>query len=531
MRLFKYLILLAFVPLFSAQSKTFVYCSEGSPIAFNPQVTTDGTSNNAASYTIYNRLVDFAPGSTEIIPSLAESFEISKDNLTYTFNLRKGVKFHTTKYFKPSREFIADDVLFSFNRQKDNKHPFHHVGGGFYEYFQSMEMGKLIKEIKKVDDFKIQIILTHPNAAFLANMAMPFMSILSKEYGENLLAKKEPNRIDHYPIGTGPFYFIRYVKDNQVRYKHNKDFFNAVPEIENLVISITPDANVRYQKLKTGECHFIYAPAPSDLPSMRKNEKIKIVHGPGLNIAYLAFNTTKKPFDNLLVRLAISHALNKQSYIKAIYMGHAMVAINPLPPGIWAYDKTIKDYNLNLKKSKELLKQAGYPNGFETEIWTLPINRPYNPNGKKMGEMMQADLAKIGIKAKLITYDWATYLSKANKGEHSLIQMGWTGDNGDPDNFLSILLGCAAIESGSNLSRWCDKKFNRLLVQAIRENDQAKRTKLYQEAQKIFKSNAPWVPIAHSVVYRAMLEEVEGYKLSPLGHDVFTTIKLQKRKK
>jgi len=531
MRLFKYLILLTFLPLFSLRAQTFVYCSEGSPIAFNPQVTTDGTSNNAASYTIYNRLVDFAPGSTEIVPSLASSWEVSKDKLSYTFNLRKSVKFHTTKYFKPTREFNSDDVLFSFNRQKDKLHPFHHVGGGIYEYFQSMEMGKLIKEIKKIDDYKIKIVLSYPNAAFMANMAMPFMSILSKEYGESLTLKKEQNKIDHYPIGTGPFLFVRYIKDNQVRYKHHKGFFGNVPQIKNLVISITPDANVRYQKLKTGECHFIYAPAPSDLPAMKKNAKIKIVEGPGLNIAYLAFNTDKKPFDNLLVRKAISHALNKAAYIKAIYMGHAMVAKNPIPPGIWSYDDSIKDYNFDLKKAKELLKQAGYPNGFETEIWTLPITRPYNPNGKKMGEMMQADLAKIGIRVKLITYDWATYLSKANKGEHSLIQMGWTGDNGDPDNFLNILLGCASIKSGSNLSRWCDKSFNKLIVEAIRENDVALRTKMYKKAQRIFKKEAPWVPIAHSVVYRAMLNEVQGYKLSPLGHDIFSNVKLEKRKK
>jgi len=531
MRLFKYLILLTFLPLFSAQSQTFVYCSEGSPIAFNPQITTDGTSNNAASYTIYNRLLDFAPGSTEIIPSLAESWEVSKDKLSYTFKLRKGVKFHTTKYFKPSREFNSDDVLFSFNRQKVKEHPFHHVGGGLYEYFQSMEMGKLIQEIVKIDDYKIKIVLAYPNAAFLANMAMPFMSILSKEYGEGLTLKKEQNRIDHYPVGTGPFLFVRYIKDSQIRYKHHAHYFEAVPEIKNLVISITPDANVRYQKLKTGECHFIYAPAPSDLASMKKNKKIKIVEGAGLNVAYLAFNTDKKPFDNILVRKAISHALNKSAYIKAIYMGHAMVAKNPIPPGIWSYDDSIKDYGYDPEKAKKLLKKAGYPNGIDTEIWTLPITRPYNPNGKKMGEMMQADLAKIGIRAKLITYDWATYLSKANKGEHSLIQMGWTGDNGDPDNFLNILLGCASIASGSNLSRWCNKKFNNLIVEAIRENNQAKRSKMYQKAQKIFKKEAPWVPIAHSVVYRAMLEEVQGYILSPLGHDVFSRVKLEKSKK
>jgi dipeptide transport system substrate-binding protein len=510
-----------------AKKKTFVYCSEGSPSAFNPQITTDGTSNNAAAHTIYERLVEFKYGTTNIVGALAKKWEISKDKKSYTFHLRKGVQFHQTKFFKPTRELNADDVLFSINRMRLKSHPFHKIGGGHYEYFTGMEMATLIKDVKKISPYVVQITLNKPEAPFLANMAMSFMSILSKEYGDHLISKKSPEDIDHYPVGTGPFVFKKYTKDTSIRYKSNKSYWGTKPKISNLVFSITPDASVRYQKLRTKECHLIIEPSPADLASMKTNPSIKVLEAPGLNVGYLAMNTKKAPFNKTDVRRAINYALNKASYIKAIYLGHAMVAKNPLPPTIWSYNKNVNNYDYNLVKAKALMKKAGYSKGFETEIWTLPVTRPYNPNGKKMGEMMQADLAKIGIKAKLITYDWPTYLKKARLGEHQLIQLGWTGDNGDPDNFLNVLLGCSGVNAGSNVARWCHGKFNDLILKAKRITGKKERTKLYAKAQKIFNDQAPWAPIAHSIIFRAMVKGVKGYKIDPLGGDIFKTVDIQ----
>ncbi len=511
----------------SLSAKTFVYCSEGSPSAFNPQITTDGTSNNASAHTVYNRLVDFKYGTTEIKASLATSWKVSKDKKIYLFNLRKGVKFHTTKYFAPTRNFNADDVLFSFNRQKDKKHAYHLVGGGHYEYFNAMDMGNLIKEIKKVNDFQVKITLTKPEAPFLANMAMSFMGILSKEYADQLQKENKKERIDNFPVGTGPYIFKSYKKDTLIRFTKNKDYFESRPKIDKLVFSITPDPSVRYQKLKTGECHLIIEPAPADVASMKKNIKLKVLEGAGLNVGYLAMNVKKKPFDNVNVRKAINLALNRQAYIDAIYLGNAKIAKNPLPPTIWSYDKNIKPFEFNVKKAKSLLTKAGFANGFKTELWTLPVTRPYNPNGKKMGEMMQADLAKIGIKVKLISYDWPTYLAKSRKGEHTMIQLGWTGDNGDPDNFLNVLLGCTSVKAGSNVSKWCNKDFNKLITRAKTITSQKERTKLYKTAQRVFRKEVPWAPIAHSTIYRAMSKNVIGYKIDPLGGDIFRAVDLK----
>lgn len=523
----KFITLLVAIFVGQIQAKTFVYCSEGSPSAFNPQITTDGTSNNAAGMTIYNRLVDFKQGTTEVVPSLAESWVISKDKLNYTFKLRKGVKFHSTKYFTPTRDLNADDVVFSIERQNNKNHPYYMVGGGNYEYFVGMEMDKAIKAVEKVDDMTVKIVLNQPEAPFLANLAMPFMSVLSKEYADKLTKDNKKEDIDQFPIGTGPFVFSKYQKDTLIRYERHSDYFEGAPKIEKLVFSITPDASVRYQKLKTGECHLIIEPSPNDLESMKSNETITLMQAPGFNVGYLAMNVMKKPFDNLMVRKAVNHALNRKAYIEAIYQGHAVAAVNPMPPTIWGYNSAIKGSDYNPKLAKELLAKAGFPNGFETEMWTLPVTRPYNPNGKKMGEMMQADLAAVGIKVKLVTFDWPTYLSKSKTGDHTMIQMGWTGDNGDPDNFLNVLLGCSGVESGSNYSRWCHKEFNKQVKDARSTVDLKKRTSFYKKAQDIFAKELPWAPIAHSVVFRAMSSKVSGYIMDPLGSDSFKSVDIK----
>jgi len=513
---------------FSAQAKkTFVYCSEGSPSTFNPQMGTDGPTINASSKMLYNRLVTFERGSTKVVPSLATKWSSSKDGLTFTFELRKGVKFHSTKTFTPSRDFNADDVLFSFNRQRLMDHPFHKVNGGTYEYFKSMDMGTIIKDVVKLDPYKVKFVLSRPEAPFLANLAMDFASILSKEYADQLLKAKTPEQLAIQPVGTGPYVFQRYQKDNLIRYTKNSNYFDGPPKVDRVVFAITPDPHVRFQKLKTGECHFIAEPSPVDLAEMKKHKAINVLEQPGLNVGYLAMNVEKPPLNNKKVRQAIHHAMNRGSYIEAIYKGNAKVAKNPIPPTMWSYEKGLKEYDFNISKAKDLLKEAGFEKGFKLELWTLPVSRPYNPNGKKMGELIQADLKKVGVNVKLVTYDWPTYLAKARKGEHQLIQLGWTGDNGDPDNFLNVLLGCSGVKAGSNVARWCNKNFESLVGKAKTTTDVKARTKLYKQAQKVFKEEVPWVTLAHATVFKAMSKKVKGYKLSPFGTEDFAKIDIQ----
>ena len=496
---------------------TLAYCSDGSPSIFNPQLISDGVSNNA-TVDIYNRLLEFEYGGSTVIPSLAESWTISDDQHKYTFKLRKGVSFHTTEYFTPTRNLNADDVLFSVNRQLDKNHPYHQTSGGTYIFFNAMGMEKIVKSVRKIDDYTVEFTLSAPNAPFLANMAMNFMAILSKEYADKLLAEKKQEHIDQFPVGTGPFVFDSYTKDTLIRYHAHPSYWEeGLPKVKSLIVSITPDASVRYQKLKAGECHLIIEPPLSDIQAMENDENIKVMSQAAFNVGYLAINTAKKPFDNPLVRKAINHALNKRSYIEAVYLGRAVMAKNPLPPTIWSYDDTIVDYPYDVNKAKALLAEAGLSNGFETTLWAQPVTRPYNPDGRKLAEMMQADLAQVGIRARIVSYDWPTYLNRSRNFEHELLQMGWTGDNGDPDNFLNYLLGCNSIGSGENNAHWCHQEFNRRVIEAARVSNMDERTRLYKEAQKIFKEEAPWVPIAHSLIYRAMSARVNNYKVHQVG--------------
>ena len=511
----------------SAAKKTFVYCSEGSPSTFNPQLAMDGTSFNASSRTVYNRLVEFERGKTRLVPGLAESWSYDPAKMTWTFNLRKGVQWHSSTLFKPTRAFNADDVLFSFNRQRLPKHPWHKVSGGRYEYFEAMEMSQIIGDIVKVNDHQVKFVLTRNYTPFLADLAMDFASILSKEYADRMMAAKTPEKLDRQPIGTGPYVFGKYVKDSQVRYTSHSNYFGGKSPLDQLIFSITVDNNVRFQKLKTRECHLIAYPAVQDLPAIKKDSKLKLMEKEGLNVAYLAFNVKKKPFDNVLVRKAIHHALNRNHYIKTVYNGTAVVAKNPMPPAVMGYNEQIKDYPYDPDTARKLLKQAGYAKGFSAELWTLPVQRPYMPDGKKLGVLMQADLAKVGIKVKLVTYDWPTYLSKSKNGEHQMLQLGWSGDNGDPDNFLRVLLSCKSVEAGSNRANWCNKEFSELVKKAAETDDLRKREKYYREAQQVFKDAAPWVTIAHAKIFRGMSQRVKNFRIDPLGSDRFDGVDLR----
>jgi dipeptide transport system substrate-binding protein len=510
-----------------AAASTLVYCSEGSPETFNPQLSTSGTTFDASSRQIYNRLVEFKPGTTEIVPGLALRWDISKDGLEYTFHLRQKVSFHNTEYFTPGRYFNADDVLFSLNRQRNKSDPWHKVSGGVYKYFNDMGLSNLIKDVIKLDEHMVKVILNHPDSTFLSNMAMDFASILSKEYADVMMKEGSPEMLDIKPVGTGPFMFVKYEKDAFIRYQAHPAYWRGKEKLDKLVFAITVDPSVRYARLRTGECQVMAYPLPTDILSMKKNPAITVDEQPGLNTAYWAFNVRKPPFDKARVRQAMNYAINRQAILDVIYQGTGTKASSLIPPTIWEWKGIDNDYDYNPNRAKKLLADGGYPEGFEIDIWAMPVQRPYNPNARKMAELMQQDLKKIGVNANIVTYEWGTYLKKSRQGEHQTILLGWTGDNGDPDNFFTPLLSCAASETGNNRSFWCNKRFDDLISLARIELDKQKRKKLYRLAEVIFKQDAPWLTIAHSVRYQPYLKNVQGLKIDPFGGIYFSGVSLK----
>jgi dipeptide transport system substrate-binding protein len=510
-------------PAFAA--KTLVYCSEGSPEGFNPQLYTAGTTFDASSRQIYNRLAEFEPGTTNIQPALAESWEVSDDGLEYTFKLRQGVKWQSTDWFQPSRDFNADDVVFSFERQWKTDHPYHGVSGGTYEYFNSMGLQELLKAVEKVDDHTVKFVLNNPEAPFIANMGMDFASILSAEYADAMEQAGTPEQVDLQPVGTGPFQLVAYQKDAVIRYQAHPDYWDGKAALDNVIFAITPDASVRWQKLQAGECHVMPYPNPADLDAMMQHPDIEVLEQEGLNVGYLAFNTEKEPFTDVKVRQALNMAINKQAIMDAVFQGAGKIAKNPIPPTIWSYNEDVEDYPFDPEQAKKLLEEAGAAN-LKTNIWAMPVQRPYNPNARRMAELIQADWRNVGVDAEIVSFEWGEYLKRSNEGEHETVLLGWTGDNGDPDNFLYVLLSCDAAKDGANRARWCHEPFDEFVTEAKRVADQAERTRLYEEAQVVFKEQAPWVTIAHSVVFKPIRNNVEGFTIDPFGGHYFYTVDL-----
>ncbi|WP_293762819.1 ABC transporter substrate-binding protein [uncultured Aquitalea sp.] len=506
---------------------TLIYCSEASPEGFDSAQFTGGNTFDAAGHAMFNRLVEFEHGSTKAVPGLAESWSVSPDGKTYTFKLRKGVKFHTTDYFKPTREFNADDVVFTFMRMFDKNHPFRKAYNVEFPYASDTGLDANVASVEKVDPYTVKFNLKNPDSDLVIKIAMPFASIQSAEYADKLMKDGKASQINQLPVGTGPFVFKRYQKDAQIRYAANKDYWKkGEVKVDNLVFAITTDASVRYQKMKAGECHIMSYPRPTDLAAMKTDPALKMMTAPGFNIGYLAYNVEKPQFKKLEVRQALDMAINRKAIIDAVYQGQGQEASNPFPASLWSYNKSLKNAPYDVAKAKALLAKAGYPNGFEMNLWAMPVQRPYNPNAKLMAEMIQADWAKIGVKAKIVTYEWGEYLKRMKNGEHDAGLIGWTGDYASPDNFLGVLLTCEAV-GGSNYARYCNKDFDSLVLKARTTSDVKERTKLYMKAQEIFKRDLPWSTIAHSTVNQPMRKEVNGFKISPFGDYTFQGVSVK----
>jgi len=528
--LFKTSLLLLSVALFGCGPKTgddvhfspgIVYCSEGDPTTFNPQLTTNGTTTDASSYQLYNRLVEYDPALGTIAPGLAHHWHINENGKIYTFYLRKGVSFHRNKGFSPTRDFNADDVLFSFGRIIDQAHPFHQVSGGSYPFFQSVGFSHLVEKIVKINPYMITIHLKEKDSSFLANLATNFAVILSKEYGQHLIKTDRKSAIDSAPIGTGPFLLDSYYQSNHIRYKPHKKYWGGAPVIEQLVFDITPKSVNRIAKLMTGDCDVSALPQSSELNIIRKNIKLELQIQTGFNVSYLAFNLKKPPFDRAIVRKALAHAINKKAIIEAVYYGSATQADSILPPLSWAYNDELIDYQYNPKLAKKLLSEAGLEQGFTMNLWAAPVQRIYNPNAIKTAELIQGQLAQVGITVNIVSFGWTVFIDKLNDFEYDSVLLGWTADNADPDNFFRPLFSCAALDSGGNRTNWCDPKLDELFTKAIANTDKKKRTAYYHQALLRLNEQLPLLPLAHALRFQVKNRDIHGMPLNPYGGIAF----------
>jgi dipeptide transport system substrate-binding protein len=511
-----------------AFAKPLTVCTESSPdgfdvVQFNSLVTT-----NASADVIFNALVSYDEAQKKVVPALADKWDVSADGLTYTFHLRPNVPFQTTEWFKPTRTLNADDVVFTFERMLDANNPWHKVAGASgFPHAQSMGLVKLVKSVTKVDANTVKFELNEPNATFLSILTMGFASIYSAEYADQLLKAGTQIDLNAKPVGTGPFVLKSYTKDALIRYDVNPTYWGPKPKVDRLIYAITPDAAVRAQKVKAGECQIALSPKPQDVSAAKEDKSLKVVQTPAFMTAFVALNTQKKPLDNQKVRQALNMAFDRVTYLKAIFDNTATPATNPWPPITWGYDKSIQPYPYDPAKAKQLLADAGYANGFSTTIWVRPNGSVLNPNPRAGAELLQADFAKVGVKAEIKVIEWGELIKQAKQGQHDTLFMGWAGDNGDPDNYLSPLFSCNAVQSGINFARFCDPQLDKLIADGKATADQAKRVKLYEAAQKIIHDQALWIPLGYPTAAAITRTNVSGYQVSPFGRQNFASVAVQ----
>ncbi|MCF7935962.1 MAG: ABC transporter substrate-binding protein [Synergistales bacterium] len=499
------LILACFAMPAMASEKVFVFGRGGDAVRLDPADITDGESYKVCML-VFETLVQFKDGSTMVEPALAKSWDVSDDGLVWTFHLREGVTFHD------GTPFTADAVVFSLERQMNPDHPGHKGDFAYWSYMYSQ-----IESVEAVDDYTVRISLDKPYAPFLSNMACFPVMIVSP----HSMLEMGVEDFRTHPVGTGPYEFVEWKKNDRIVLKAYDDYWGGRRKVDRIIYRSIPDNTTRMMALLAGEIDAMDGISAQNIKTLKQEnpEDIKLLASPGMNTGYMAMNMTKEPFGNLKVRKAVAYAINKKRLVKEIYQGMAKPANQMLPPTLWGYNRDIEDYGYDPEKARKLLAEAGYPDGFETELWYMPVPRQYMPDGKLVAQAIQQDLAEVGVDVELVTYDWGTYLEKLEELEHTMCLIGWMGDNGDPDNFMYVLLDKDNAQKGSaqNYAVWKNEEYHELMMEGQTTMAQEEREALYIQSAELMHQDVPVIPIANA--YNLALvntAKVDNFKLHPI---------------
>lgn len=510
-------------PLPPVRDTGFVYCVNGNISTFNPQLASSGLIVEPLAAQIYDRLLDVDPYTYRLIPELAARWTVLDNGATYRFYLRRDTDFQTTDWFKPTRKMNADDVVFSFSRVVDKQNPYHYINGGRYPYFDSLQFASNVKSIRKINNYTVEFKLNTPDASFLWHLATHYAPVLSKEYADNLLKARRQEQLDWKPVGTGPYYLDDYQSGQFVRLQRHDNYRKGKPRMQEVVVDLGAGGTGRMSKLITGECDVLAYPAASQLQVLRDDPRLSLMLRPGMNIAYLAFNTSKPPFNNPQARRAIAFAINNERLMKSIYYGTAETAASILPRVSWAYDNQTRVTEYNPEKAKAMLNELGL-SGMTLNLWVPTASQSYNPSPLKMAELIQADLARVGIKMNIRPVEGRFQENSLMDRSHDITLAGWSTDSNDPDSFFRPLLSCAAIGSQTNLSHWCSPEFDDVIHQALLEQQLSSRIEYYHKAQQILAQDLPVLPLAYSLRLQAFRYDIKGLVLSAFGNTSFAGV-------
>ncbi|MCC3594492.1 ABC transporter substrate-binding protein [Microcoleus sp. PH2017_28_MFU_U_A] len=499
-----------------------VYGAGGPPVNLEPGNVTDGNSVIAIDQ-IYNRLTDFKPGTVELAPSLATEWSSSTDGKTWTFKLRSGVKFHD------GTDFDADAVKFNVDRWWDAKNPHgYRDSGKTYQIWKNFFAGfkgdkdSLVKDVTVVDKSAIRFVLNRPFAAFPSAIGSGYFGIASPAAVKKAGAKYgTPGSL---AVGTGPFVFKEWISGDRIILEKNPNYWKAgTPKVNQLVLRFVDDPAARLAQLRAGQLDFTVDLTPDQLKEVQADTNLETVLRPSFNVGYLALNPGYAPLAKPEVRRAIAQTINKQAIVKAFWGELGKYDSQFIPPSLnWAESDKVKDYEFNPQQAKAMLAKAGYPNGFDLDLWYMPVSRPYFPTPKPIAEAFAADLSAIGIRVKLLTKDWSAYLADRLKPPgFQAFMMGWTGDYGDPDNFYYPHFGPG---STADLGNWKNPKVLELLDRGRASGDKAARGKIYAEVSEILHGEAVRLPIVHSQPLLGKRKNIKGWIPSPLGSESFEDV-------
>jgi len=527
-----------------------IYCTHASGFSFNPQTSDAGTSMNVVTEQIYNKLFEIS--NTAIpTPILAQSYSISPDGKIITIYLRKGIKFHHTDWFKPTRDFNADDVVFSLNRvlgyetylptleqsAVDYKNPQYRI---FHEqakkvrfpYFESIKLNQKIESVKALNPHTVQITLFKPDASILSHLASQYAIIFSQEYAVQLNADDNLVQLDLLPVGTGPYKVKNYFRNQYVRLEKNEDYWKKDAKIKNIIIDLSTDRTGRLVKFFNGECQIASYPEVSQLGLLKENDKRYYVKSAeGMNLAYLAFNFQNAVIQDEQVRRAIAQAINRQRIIKTIYHNTATVANNIIPNISWASSVNTPDfaYDFNPSEAKKVLQDKQ----LHLNMWVLNEEQVYNPAPLKTAELIKEDLNNVGVNVTIRSVTRTFLIDQLNKKSenYDMILTGWLAGNLDPDSFMRPILSCNAASEMTNLSNWCDEDFDQLMDKALDSPNLWERAHVYNQAQELILSKLPIIPLANMKRVLVVNSRVRHIEMNPFGSLNFSTLSLRKGEK
>jgi peptide/nickel transport system substrate-binding protein len=478
------------------------------------------------------------------VPSLAEGCTANNDATEWTCALRQGVKFHD------GTDFNADAVVFNFDRWRFTDNPYHFPDQVF-EYYEAMwggfDSASVITKTEKLDDYTVKFTLTTPLAPFLANLAMDMFAISSPAAIEENGAAYGTPAVG--AVGTGPFKFVEWVEADHITVAANEEYYGGKASIDQIIWRVIPDDSARFLALKAGDIHGLEQVTAEDLAAAQVDSEMQVLLKPPLNTLYLAFNYKIKEFQDPLVREAVAHAINKQPLMEAFWGTSGDVAKTLIPPSMWGYNDSIEDYSYDPELSRELLTQAGFPDGLSEmtiaeditdadgnvvfkagdkmplRLNYIPIARFYIASPKEVAEAVSADLANAGFTAELFTPgDWATYLGERREGRLvGLYMLGWGGDNGDPDNFTGYFFG-GGTEPIKREGWYTNPDLATLLQEAVSNPDQAQRDAMYQQAEQMLHDDIARVWLVHQSTPIILAANVSGYQPQAVDADNYQDI-------